>query len=556
MHRCRRVEILPVFRARNVSVGFLIAGVWLVIGLLAYSQLPQMLNSGLDNDHLIIFDHWHQFFRGSLRPWEWVFSRLPSLLPDYGLSFVLALGTPSWQASDYLTRYWVLQFSLIACLLLLLVLVFVNPANRIKAVISVSLVSLVATCLSPGFRFAVMMTGLPVNHGGNALNSLAALVLVGAGLRQGLIPRRWFSCVLFAYGLLVGFSNRMFLLQFLAPLGLVLFISGFPSEQKRYWAALASGALGGGVVLYGLVIHQCSDPSAGEVSSRWMAAAAGLQMLWDSGAWLVFLVGLTSSGLLLSRSKDGVNSKFLPRFYLVFVAFCLGIFLFLVPDSGLVYLRYLLAPLWLTPLLVGLALSEVFGSFCELAGLGVFASTAFLFVGTKEPVLSAGPVLDARHRWAAERLRQGAYTQAAVLAVSPAWESRALGLALGRPGDVLSVSTDGNPMLWPHAREEYIKSRKSRYAPSPWQIRDFRLYLGSPEDKSSLAPRLGIQGPPLDCYEGRYCLWSLPEALAPERKRFFVGFFSTQADDRWRCFNTDASPLKRFLLQIKRLFTS
>ena len=151
MHRCRRVEILPVFRARNVSVGFLIAGVWLVIGLLAYSQLPQMLNSGLDNDHLIVFDHWHQFFRGSLRPWEWVFSRLPSLLPDYGLSFVLALGTPSWQASDYLTRYWVLQFALVACLLLLLVLVFVNPANRIKAVISVSLISLAATCLFTRF---------------------------------------------------------------------------------------------------------------------------------------------------------------------------------------------------------------------------------------------------------------------------------------------------------------------------------------------------------------------------------------------------------------------
>ena len=514
-----------------------------------------MLNSGLDNDHLIVFDHWHQFFQGSLRPWEWVFSRLPSLVPDYGLSFVLALGTPSWQASEYLTRYWVLQFSLVAGLLLLLIWVFVNPVNRIKAVISVSLVSLAAACLSPGFRFAVMMTGLPVNHGGNALNSLAALVLVGAGLRPGLMPGRWFTCVLFVCGLLVGFSNRMFLLQFLAPLGLVLFISGFSSEQKRYWAALASGALGGGVLLYGLVIHQCSDPSAGEVSSRWMAAAAGLQMLWDSGTWFVFLVGLTSSGLLLSRANSEINSRFLPLFYPVFVVICLAVFLLLVPDSGLVYLRYLLAPLWLTPLLVGLALSEFFNSCCELLGLGVFASTAFLLTWTEGPVFPAGPVLDARHQWAVELLRQSKYTQAAVLAVSPAWESRALGLSLGRPGDVLSVSTDGNPMLWPHAREEYLESPESRYAPYPSQVRDFRLYLGSPEDKHSLATRLGIQGPPLECYEGLYCLWSLPEALSPNRKRFLVGFFSTQADDRWRCLNTDSSPFKRFLLPIKRLFT-
>ena len=97
-----------------------------------------------------------------------------------------------------------------------------------------------------------------------------------------------------------------------------------------------------------------------------MAAAAGLQMLWDSGTWFVFLVGLTSSGLLLSRANSEINSRFLPLFYPVFVVICLAVFLLLVPDSGLVYLRYLLAPLWLTPLLVGLALSEFFNSCCEL----------------------------------------------------------------------------------------------------------------------------------------------------------------------------------------------
>ena len=541
---------------KSLSFALLIAGAWFFVGLLAYAELPQMLNSGLDNDHLIVFDHWHQLFDGSLRPWEWVFSRLPSFFPDYGLSFVLALGILPQQVSEYLSIYWVLQFSLAAGLLMVLAWIFAQPENRIDAVLVVSVTSLIATCLVPGFRFALMMTGLPVNHGGNVINSLLAFGLVFAGLKARLTSRRTLALVLFVFGLLAGFSNRMFLLQFLVPLGLALLLSRFGPECRRYWSSLAGGAFVGGFFLYGFVVHQCADPSAGEASSRWMAAAAGVQMLWTTGAGLVFGIGLLSTCYLLSRSERNVDFSFLALFYVSFVLVSLAIFLLLVPDSGAVYLRYLLAPLWFTPLPVALTFSALVEPCCRLTGFVILALAAILTRFSWQGGFAKNPVLDPRHQWAVEVLRRNGFEEGPVLAVSPAWESRAIGLALGRPGAVLSVSTDGNPMLWPHAREEYLSGRQSRYAPSPDQIRDFRFYLGSPEEKSSLFERLGLEVVPVDCYADRYCLWRLPESLSPFRKQFLLAFFSTQADDRWRCLNTDSNPLKNLLVPMRHFLTA
>ena len=536
---------------KSLSFALLIAGSWFFVGHLAYAELPQMLNSGLDNDHLIVFDHWHQLFDGTLWPWEWVFSRLPSFFPDYGIGFGLALGISPKQVSDYLAIHWIVQFALAAGLLIGLTWVCARSRNRLDAVLVASLTVLVATSFVPGFRFSLMMTGLPVNHGGNVVNVFLALGLVVAGFRSRLKSRRALAFVLFAFGLLAGFSNRMFLLQFLLPFGLALLLSGFGPECRRYFSLLAAGALVGGVLIYGLVIHQCADPSAGEASSRWIAAAAGLQMLWETGTWLVFGVGLLGACCLLLRGNTSVEALFMAFFYVFFVLLSLVVFLLLVPDSGSVYLRYLLAPLWITPLPVALALSELVQPGYVLIGFALLGLAAIWTRFPWQGGVAQNPVLDARHQWAVEVLRRNGFEKGPVLAVSPAWESRALGLALERPGAVLSVSTDGNPMLWPHAREEYLLVRQSRYAPSPDQIRDFHFYLGSPEEKSLLLDRLGLEGAPMDCYAGRYCLWRLPESLSPLRTQFFVDFFSTQADDRWRCLNTDSNPLKRLLVLIR-----
>lgn len=536
---------------KSLLLALLIAGSWFFVGHLAYAELPQMLNSGLDNDHLIIFDHWHQLFGGKLWPWEWVFSRLPSFFPDYGIGLGLALWIPPQQVSEYLAIHWILQLALAAALFVGLTWFCTQVGNRLNAVLAVSLISLVATCLAPGFRFSLMMTGLPVNHGGNVLNVFLALGLVVAGFRWRLRSRWVLAFVLFVFGLLAGFSNRMFLIQFLLPLGLALLLSRFAPKCMRFCSSLAAGGFIGGVLIYSLVVHQCADPSAGEASPRLMAAAAGLQMLWETGVLLLFGVGLLSACFLLFLGEGKPESSFMAFFYVSFVLLGLSIFLLLVPDSESVYLRYLLAPTWLTPLPVALSLSTLVHSGYRLIGL-LILGVAATFIGFPwQSTFTKTPVMDLRHQWAVKVLRRNGFEEGLVLAVSPAWESRALALALGSPGGVLSVSTDGNPMLWPHAREEYLLGRQSRYAPSPDQIQDFYFYLGSPDEKSSLFDRWGLEGTPISCYASRYCLWRLSESLAPLRAQYFVDFLSTQADDRWRCLNTDSNPLKRLLLLIR-----
>lgn len=538
-------------RLRNLAVGLMIAGCFVVVGMLAWSQLPQMTNGGLDNDHLIIFDHWHQLFAGSLRPWQWVFARIPSLFPDYGLGLILAAWIPTKHAPEFLTYYWVAQFGLIAALQLVLAWMLAGEGRRSVAVTAVALLGLLAAGMLPGYSFALMMAGLPVNHGGNAINTLGALAFFVAAKGRFQMRSQSFA-LLFAVGLLAGFSNRMFLLQFLPALGLVLLASRFCECRRKIWLALLAGSGFGGVVLYAAVIHQCADPTVGTTASRWLAALSGLGMLSTSGAWWVFVMGLAGSALILSRFPRDSGPGFLALFYISLVAVSLAVFVVLTPDAETVYLRYLLSPLLLSTVPLALALAPLKRPAYSLLVLAALASSSLLALQPARISRAAFPALDERHQWAVKTLSRQRLSHENVLAASPAWESRALALALGMPGSVLGVSTDGNPMLWFHSREEYLQETGSIYAPSTSQIRRFRYYLGSAENAALSADRLGVASAALTCYDNKSCLYRLQEQLDPSRAQFMVKFFSTQADDRYRCLNTDSNPAKRLLLKLRR----
>jgi hypothetical protein len=266
----------------------------------------------------------------------------------------------------------------------------------------------------------------------------------------------------------------------------------------------------------------------------------------------VFATGLAGSALILRRFPRDSGPGFLALFYSALVAVSLAVFVVLTPDAGPVYLRYLLSPLLLSPVPLALALAPLKGPAYGLLGLVAVAFSSLLALPPTRISWAAFPALDERHQWAVKALRRQRLSQEVVLAASPAWESRALALALGRPGSVLGVSTDGNPMLWPHAREEYLQEPRSGYSPSTSQLRKFRYYLGSAEDASLSADRLGVAPAALDCYGNGSCLWRLQKRLDATRANFLVRFFSTQADDRWRCLNTDSSPAKRLLLKLRR----
>ena len=544
-----KTRIVSNLRLPEPLVWTIAIGAWILVGLLAYSQLPMMLSSGLDNDHLTIFDHWALFFDDKLRPWEWVFSRLPSLVPDYILTYILALWLNPGQIGLYIASYWAAKLVIIATLMTLVAIAFsLNQSKSISA-LCVASACLAAVCVSPGFMYAVMVAGLPVNHGGSVVNSLIALLLLFALCRRTLKMRSLQILLMFVLGALAGFSNRMFLLQLLPAIGIGFWVLRL---RCRLWLPLSLGGVTGGAFLYTIVIRQCADPSSGVFATRLIAAKSALSMIWSTGLLPILIISCVAAFLLAMRSGECTEPRALACVYIAVTLFGLITYFLLVPDSEIGYLRYLLLPVSLSPVILAVFFQSIVSSAAGLFSFVLISFVGFLFIlaGMSFSYLRL-PALDARHSWAVKVLLKLDNQDFPVLAVSPAWQSRSLGLSIGQPGSVLAVSTDGNPMLFPHAREEYLSNRKQRYSPNASHIKEFRYYLGSGDQKDSLLRRLKLSQVPVTCYNDKYCLWRLDDKYISQRKQFFVEFFSTQADDRWRCLNTDSNPFKSIIMKVR-----
>ena len=159
--------------------------------------------------------------------------------------------------------------------------------------------------------------------------------------------------------------------------------------------------------------------------------------------------------------------------------------------------------------------------------------------------------LDSKHRWAIETLKKYGLRNSPGLAASPGWESRALSLQQGAAGLILNISTDGNPMLWPHAREEYLSSNQRKYNPMPSDIKAFQFVITT--NNSHQIVRILNQGRSvkLECYDEYYCLWRLSSHSSEMFSKSYAKFFADQADDRWRCLNTASNPMLPVLRRLR-----
>ena len=521
------------------------------VGFRSIHLTSSLLNNGLDNDHLIVFDHLHQLFQGKLLIHEWVFSRLPSLFPDYFLSIPLSLLAGVTHPDVYLKIYWVSAYIILSLLLLCLLYAIVSSSRSFFAIVfTFSSIWIISSVLIPGFNLVISLGALPVNHGGNAANILLSLILFSSLLLNSGSVKNDFSFLkragILALLALFTFSNRLYLIQFLLPLLLTILIltryqKRLISHCKKACIFLVMGGLLG-IIMHALSVHQCSDPGALSLISASGSAYSGLLMLVKSK--IIYLLAASFACSLFAFRYSSPMISIFTLFNSISIVSSLTMFLSIVPDGQSAYNRYLITPVLLST--VSLALFLLIFLHCSKIILSGTAISLSLYPSSQDQA-DAYLVQDQRHQWAISSLRTISTDSDLVLAVSPGWESRAISTALGRPGSVVSVSTDGNPMLWPHSREEYLLSKSNRYMPQLSDIHRYSYYIGAPDEQALIHKRLGTNPLPVECYGQSFCIWKLNHDMHLARSTFFANFFSSQADDRWRCLNRGSNPFIKLI---------
>ena len=181
------------------------------------TQNPWVLN----NEHLAPFDYVSLLLAGEIAWADVTHARIPSVWPDYAFAFA-SLVLAGWRVKAFVI-YWFLQFFCSVFGLSCLGLLFQGRRGSLLSLFSLTgLVGLVYG--SSQFRDLIFQSGIPARHGGSWLN-FCALVLLFAFLVRPSISKSllWIGrVVLFALVMVGVFSNRLLLIQFVLPLGLVL----------------------------------------------------------------------------------------------------------------------------------------------------------------------------------------------------------------------------------------------------------------------------------------------------------------------------------------------
>ena len=510
--------------------------------------MPQLYASGLDNDHLGVFDHWLQLFAGKLNVLEWVFARIPSFFPDYWISGILTSITGGQAPEEYLAIYFMAKYLLMCSAAFLLICVCLkNFQSAMTAALTLSLLIVISDKLFEGFGISLAMAGLPANHGGNLINVLFGISII-VNTSSNRSKNKFFACSFLLLGLLAGFSNRLFLIQLVLP-G-IIFIYRNKIREKSLSLLMAS-SVAGATVPYLFIIHQCASAGDRSTNLNLQAGLDGLEMLLRSGSLLILFLGLITSLFLKNFPSSILAEKYFHRLNINIIMFSLLAFMFLVPDSQVVYNRYLLAPIFTSLISTAFFLAGLISKSLYIV-VSAWIGFAFLVLNSTPFHLkthSLSSRLKPQYDWAVKEISRFNEDEIVVLSVSPPWESRLLAFKLKRPGSVLAVSTDGNPMLWPHSREEYLENKSSRYDPLGEHIRTFKYYLGSNSQQEIIKQRLQLVEPPISCFSDQYCLWKVSDELnKSQRTSFLQSFFRNQADDKWRCLNRRLHPIKKLFV--------
>ena len=503
----------------------------------------------VNNDHLAPFDYVRQLFTGQIDWNQVTHARIPSVWPDYaiaGISLVLF-----GQGSSSFVLAWLLQFGLcvfaLYCLLPLLV-------GRKSAVFcfAVACIFLLAVFVFEDYRVIVFAAGIPARHGGNWINVafVSALYLLSCRL-SGSRNLIWvFWALIFSGSMIAVFSNRLFLIQFTAPLLLLYFAYFFARSfsilqggesliRSRFSGLTLAVVLGSscGFAQYFLSMHQCEEVPISAGLDAFFPFLSGGGLLEPVSFFmclsiLFLLVGLClcwqelrifpvlEVDLLASRSAiRGIGLAFLGFSILLN---CLAYFSVSEDLFDQSLWRYLLVPSFLAP--VGLALlilpllerlipvraGVVSGKYLILLGLLGIAAVAVessVFVSR----------VSARYRndysrqgdWLAALLRDHGLTGTLGYVADPPWESRRIEFNSQGSIRALSVSTDGNPRIHPHSRVQFLESGETinPLEPSSRDVLSPSWVLASSKDFDRMKAFWGEPLSRVGCFREKGCLY-------------------------------------------------
>lgn len=537
---------------------------------LCIHKLASLSTLSLDNDHFTVFDHVYLTLNGSLWPSDWIVSRLPSYFPDYVLTAIISPFTHA-QLSPASAIY---AYSFIASFIIALLISHIPKAFRLKNHKRLSLLTLFvlnALLIVPGFSLSSAIATLPINHGGNCINTLASICITGYLINSSTnSQKRLLRNTLFALVFVSTLSNRLYLVSFSFPLltsiWILIFWGSLSSripERLLTKTVLLGTSLGIGI--YYILKRWCEDPGVSAISNKDLHAK--LAFLNSNGISPLIAASLLMSAfsvynLFRSRRKqpsDSEESKlFLTVFLMLSLTAGIGTYFVYAPDSSFVYLRYFLPQILIASFLLTIAIpgnlpNNLFVSIGFLASTVACAILSFI-----NNTVTNSPHhlhLDEKHFWATQKISRF-FPSSRGISTSPDWESRILSWQNKTPGFILAVSSDGNPRIFPHSREEYLKHNlkhgSNKYKPSSHDIVDFKFALVGPSTWSSLLALLQRDGERIACMNNSdYCIWSIQNSSSLKAQH--ASFFSTQADDKWRCVNRSDNPLHTAAHALKRL---
>lgn len=530
---------------------------------------------------------------------EVVHARIPSLWPD-GLFALLSHGLSTHSLTAFLL-HWLLQF-LVACggFLCLSVLLPVRQREWVACAALGLLVLLLV--LFPAYQDLVFLAGIPARHGGNWINYSLIIALFVVLIRTRL-SGFWLSALRVLFMAIVSvsvFSNRLLLLQAVLPLVVITLIGHGcqgrapqgASSRRGLWESLILVAGGGiGLISYWLAMHQCEDVGLSLDPSRLQRLAKPLV----SGriAPVVFFLALGLSALAISlplwlrgatgsASDDWPRSPALPLTLLGLTILGNGITYVLseVDPFDKIYWRYLLVPAFLAPLLIVLLVQaawiawgakwspvswgagsdtvwKVPGGLCPwpmglgllLTGLVALGAVSVRLVSDLSRLYAADFVAEAR--WIRELLRRNQLDDRVGFVADPPWESRKIDLITAGGIRSLSVSSDGNPRIYPHSRFQFLRSDfdgdpsapRSRDVISPGWV------LASPIHFDRMSAFYGKPLEALGCFRDQGCMYRFDEEKVT---RNTAKFLSTWQDDLHGCLDEPARSLRARMLTLMR----
>ncbi|QNG29576.1 hypothetical protein [Synechococcus sp. LTW-R] len=539
----------------------------------------------LNNDHLMPFDHIRLILSGKgfgLRDITW--ARIPSLFPDYFLAFVSGIFSGNW--IEQFSFYWHVQIFFCVSAFLFLAQFSCGVAGLY---LSAGVYSFLVWFF-PGYAEIIFYSGVPIYHGGNFVNVALLIFLVSCLLSGECRGFRGIGIyVLFAYSLVASFSSRLFFVQLIAPLWVLFLInirignvSAYSVDWRRLWTSKVARFLGlisiasiSGLVSYVLVIHQCTDVG---ISAHFDVFVAHFRRMGERGllvfcllSYLPLILAWCGPGRVfpLGRSVNTLNGRKREIFIYSLIAisslFTVFVFYISAVDSWSGYGRYLITPAYFLPVAAVLAVRTLsrywpriviaFGeylpgsAYLSCQDLKIFLSfypliisllslcAVFVFTFFDSAVSSA-ILIRKSHRapiqWLVKVLRSNNLLGELGYVADPPFESRALHALSNMKIRALSVSTDGNPLMFPHSRTEYLsrwaRSNRALY-PMSGDVLPPKWVLARQSNTRRLFERFGHPIRTFDC-NGNACVYEFDQARVVENG---ATYFQTIRFDVYKC---------------------